>query len=193
METSTTHDVVMETHHTHYKNMASALKNLSKYDEKKLPSAKEMTFGIVVADWNDHITHALYEGTFETLTKHGASPENIETIQVPGAFELPSGAAMLAAKHSLDAVICLGCVITGETTHNVYINHAVATGLTNLSIASGKPFIFGLLTPNTEEQALDRAGGKYGNKGVEAAVTAIRMAGLKKELGERKQRIGFGG
>ncbi len=177
----------------HTKNMASALKNLSKYDEKKLPSAKEMSFGIVVADWNEHITHALYEGAYETLTKQGALPENIQTIQVPGAFELPSGAAMLAAKHSLDAVICLGCVITGETTHNVYINHAVATGLTNLSIASGKPFIFGLLTPNTEEQALDRAGGKYGNKGVEAAVTAIRMAGLKKELGERKQRIGFGG
>jgi len=172
--------------------MASALKNLSTYDEKDLSSAKELKFGIVVSDWNKNITHTLYEGAFDTLLKHGALEENIQTIQVPGAFELTSGAAMLASKHTLDAVICLGCVITGETTHNVYINQAVATGLTNLGIATGKPFIFGLLTPNTEQQALDRAGGKYGNKGVEAAVTAIRMAAIKKEVGEPKKRIGFG-
>ena len=126
------------------------------------------------------------------MIKHGAKEENIQTIQVPGAFELTSGAAMLASKHTLDAVICLGCVITGETTHNVYINQAVANGLTNLGIATGKSFIFGLLTPDTEQQALDRAGGKYGNKGVEAAVTAIRMAAIKKEVAEPKKRIGFG-
>ena len=172
--------------------MASALKNLSKYDESKLPSAKEMTFGIVVADWNEHITHALYEGAYDTLIKHGAKAKNIQTIQVPGAFELPSGAAMLAGKHQLDAVICLGCVIKGETSHNEYINQSVGIGLTNLSIASGKPFIFGLLTPNNEQQALDRAGGKYGNKGVEAAVTAIRMVSVKQNLGETKKKIGFG-
>ncbi|MEM1120782.1 MAG: 6,7-dimethyl-8-ribityllumazine synthase, partial [Bacteroidota bacterium] len=109
----------------------------------------------------------------------------------PGAFELPGGAAMLAGKHKLDAVICLGCVIKGETSHNEYINQSVGMGLTNLSIASGKPFIFGLLTPNNEQQALERAGGKHGNKGVEAAVTAIRMAALKQDLGEAKKRIGF--
>jgi len=172
--------------------MASALKNLSTYDENNLASAEELTFGIVVSDWNDHITHALYEGAYDTLLKHGAKATNIQTIQVPGAFELTSGAAILASKHSLDAVICLGCVITGETTHNVYINQAVATGLTNLGIATGKPFIFGLLTPDTEQQALDRAGGKYGNKGVEAAVTAIRMATIKKDIVEPKHRIGFG-
>lgn len=172
--------------------MASALKNLSKYDESKLESAKELSFGIVVADWNEHITHALYEGCYDTLIKHGAEADNIQTMQVPGAFELTGGAAMLAAKHQLDAVICLGCVIKGETSHNEYINQSVGMGLTNLSIATAKPFIFGLLTPNNEQQALDRAGGKYGNKGVEAAVTAIRMAVLKQNLKESKKKIGFG-
>ena len=172
--------------------MSSALKNLSKYDEPQLTSAGEMTFGIVLSDWNAPITHSLYEGCYNTLIKHGAKKENIHTIQVPGAFELTVGGAMLAAKHQLDAVICLGCVIKGETSHNEYINQSVAMGLTNLSIATGKPFIFGLLTPNNEQQALDRAGGKYGNKGVEAAVTAIRMADLKQNLGKSKKTIGFG-
>jgi 6,7-dimethyl-8-ribityllumazine synthase len=98
---------------------------------------------------------------------------------------------MMIDKHKLDAVICLGCVIKGETSHNEYINQAVASGLTNLSMVYGKPFIFGVLTPNTEEQARDRAGGKHGNKGVEAAVTAIRMAALKDSLKAGQSRIGF--
>ena len=171
--------------------MSSALKNLSVYDESALPSAAEMSFGIVVADWNAHITHALYEGCFDTLVKHGANAEKIHTMQVPGAFELSVGARILNGKHNPDALICLGCVIKGETNHNEYINQAVATGLTNMSIASGKPFVFGVLTPNDEQQALDRAGGKYGNKGVEAAVTAIRMAALKKDVVEGRKKIGF--
>ena len=171
--------------------MASALKNLSSYDEKNLASAESFNFGIVVADWNKEITHALYQACYDALVKHGAKEENIHTAQVPGAFELPVGAKIIAGQHSLDAVICIGCVIQGETSHNEYINHAVATGLTNLSIASGKPFIFGLLTPNDEQQAKDRSGGKYGNKGVEAAVTAIRMAALKQEMKEGKTKIGF--
>jgi len=171
--------------------MASALKNLSTYDADQLPSAAEMIFGIVVADWNAHITHALYTACFDTLVQHGALPENIYTMQVPGSFELPAGARMLAGRHNPDAVICLGCVIKGETNHNEYINQAVATGLTNLSIASGRAFIFSVLTPNDEQQALDRAGGQYGNKGVEAAVTAIRMAALKREGKEGKKPIGF--
>ncbi|HMO38955.1 MAG TPA: 6,7-dimethyl-8-ribityllumazine synthase [Saprospiraceae bacterium] len=170
--------------------MASALKNLSAYDESSLPSADGMRFGIVVAEWNARITHALYEGCYDTLLKHGAQASDIYTVQVPGSFELPAGARLLAGKQKLDAVICLGCVIKGETSHNEYINHAVATGLTNLSIASGQPFIFGVLTPDNEAQALDRAGGKHGNKGVEAATTAIRMAALKKELTD-KTKIGF--
>lgn len=170
--------------------MASALKNLSSYDENTIPSAENMSFGIVVAEWNAEITHALYEGCFDTLTKHGVKEENIHTIQVPGSFELPTGARLMAVKYKLDAVICLGCVIKGETKHDEYISNAVAMGLTNLSLASGQPFIFGVLTPNNEEQARDRAGGKHGNKGVEAAVSAIRMAALRKEMSV-KTKIGF--
>ena len=173
--------------------MASALKNLSSYDENTIPSAAEMRFGIVVAEWNAHITHALYEGCYDTLLKHGAQPENIHTIQVPGSFELPAGARLLSGQHILDTVICLGCVIRGETAHNEYINHSVANGLVQLSITTGRPHIFGILTPNDEHQALDRAGGKHGNKGVEAAVTAIRMAALKmgKNTETSKRTIGF--
>lgn len=172
--------------------MASALQNLSTYDENNVPAADELKFGIVVSDWNKDITHTLYEGCYESLIKHGAQAENIYTVQVPGTFELPSGARILAGREKVDAVICLGCVIKGETDHDVYINTAVAQGLVNLSIASGKPYIFGVLTPNTHEQAKDRAGGKYGNKGVEAAITAIRMAALAKEkkVGS-KSGIGF--
>lgn len=173
--------------------MASALKNLSDYDENNVPDASELSFGIVVSDWNKDITHTLYEGCFDALLKHGAKEDNIKTMQVPGTFELPSGARILAGQEKLDAVICLGCVIKGETDHDKYINNAVAQGLINLSIASGKPYIFGVLTPNTHEQAVERAGGKYGNKGVEAAITAIRMAAIAKagKVGS-KGSIGFG-
>ncbi|MFN0014422.1 MAG: 6,7-dimethyl-8-ribityllumazine synthase [Saprospiraceae bacterium] len=171
--------------------MASALKNLSKYDSESVPSAAEMSFGIVVAEWNAHITHALYEGCYDTLILHGAKSDNIHTVQVPGSFELPAGARILNGQKNLDAVICLGCVIKGETNHNEYISQAVAQGLVHLSLASGKPFVFGVLTPNDEQQALDRAGGKHGNKGVEAAVTAIRMAALKRGTTEGKKKIGF--
>ncbi len=171
--------------------MASALKNLSKYNDKTLPSAEKMAFGIVVSEWNSKITHALYEACFDTLVKHGAKPEKIFTEQVPGTFELPAGAKLLASAEKVDAVICLGCVIKGETSHNEYINQAVATGLVQLSVLLNKPFIFGVLTPNNEQQALERAGGKHGNKGVEAAVTAIRMAALRIKYSKVKQQIGF--
>lgn len=171
--------------------MASALKNLSEYDENSVPNAEAMSFGIVVSEWNTVITHALYEGCYDTLIKHGVSPEKIYTLQVPGAFELPTGARLLSSRHSPDAVICLGCVIRGETNHHEYINQAVATGLMNMSIASGRPFIFGLLTPNDQQQAVERAGGIHGNKGIEAAITAIRMADLKKEGSSTKRKIGF--
>ncbi len=171
--------------------MASALKNLSDYDEKNIPSAEDMIFGIVVAEWNKDITHALYEGAYNTLIKHGADPEKIHTIQVPGSYELPIGAKLLIKTKKADAVISLGCVIKGETTHNEYINRSVASALMQLSLATNVPCIFGLLTPNDEQQAKDRAGGKHGNKGVEAAVTAIRMVALDKEMSETKRTIGF--
>lgn len=172
--------------------MASALKNLSDYDASTLPNAQDMTFGIVVSEWNKEITHTLYEGCYDSLIEHGAKKDQIHTIQVPGSFELTAGARLLAGRYNCDAVICLGCVIKGETSHNEYINQSVAQGLTNLSIASGRPFIFGLLTPNTMKQAQERAGGKHGNKGVEAAVTAIRMAQIRIDLKQSgKSKIGF--
>ncbi len=171
--------------------MASALKNLSTYNTDNMPSASDMKFGIVVSEWNTEITHALYEACFDTLIKHGAKEENIHTIQVPGTFELPVGARILYGSKKADAIICLGCVIKGETSHNEYINNAVANGLTQLSIALSIPFIFGVLTPNDEQQAKDRAGGKYGNKGVEAATTAIRMVNINKQPDFTKSKIGF--
>ena len=173
--------------------MATSNQNLSSYDEDNIPDAAKFTFGIVVAEWNREITHVLYDGCHETLLKHGAKEENIHTVQVPGTFELPAAGRILAGREKLDAVICLGCVIKGETKHDEYINNAVSQGLVNLSIATGRPFIFGVLTPNTHEQALDRAGGKHGNKGIEAAVTGIRMAALYREKPAGKKTIGFGG
>lgn len=156
-----------------------------------MPPASGMHFGIVVAEWNHEITNALYEGCYETLRKHGTHPDHIHVAQVPGSFELTVGARLMLQHKQVDAVICLGCVIKGETNHNEYISHAVAMGLTNLGLTSGKPCIFGVLTPNDEEQARARAGGEFGNKGVEAATTAIRMVALAKSLGKGKTPIGF--
>lgn len=172
--------------------MASQFKNLSDYNDDNLPSAENLRFGIVLSEWNQEITHALYEGCIETLEKHGAKADQIHLMQVPGAFELTLGARLCLSKHKVDAVICIGCVIQGETKHNDYINHAVASGLTSLSMATSTPCIYGVLTPNDMAQAKARAGGKHGNKGVEAAVTAIRMAALKKEATNTKGSIGFG-
>jgi 6,7-dimethyl-8-ribityllumazine synthase len=170
--------------------MASHLQNLSMYDAETVPSAEPMHFGIVVADWNAEITHALYQGCFDTLVKHGAQTDRIHTAQVPGTFELPVGAKILNGKHRIDALICIGCVIKGETKHDEYISNAVATGLMHLGLALSKPVIFGVLTPNSQEQAIERAGGKHGNKGVEAAVTAIRMVALQSGT-VGKKKIGF--
>ena len=138
-----------------------------------------MKFGIVWAEWNHHITNALKEGAYQTLIKYGATEANIVTKTVPGAFELTLGGQYMAEFGNVDAIICLGCVIQGDTKHFDFICDAVAKGITDLNIKYNKPFIFGVLTTNTEEQALDRVGGKHGNKGDEAAVTAIKMLGLK--------------
>lgn len=171
--------------------MASALKNLSVYDASNIPDASGFKFGIVVSEWNASITHALYQGCIDTLRLHGVKEEHVRTLQVPGSFELPVGAKLLLANDKYDGVICLGCVIKGETQHDEYINSAVAHGLTNLSVLSGIPCIFGVLTPNNESQALERAGGVHGNKGVEAAITAIRMAAIKAGFSTKKTRIGY--
>jgi 6,7-dimethyl-8-ribityllumazine synthase len=158
--------------------MASAEKNLSEFSVNDLPDVSKKRFGIVVAEWNSEVTEALYAGAFETLLNNGVEPENIEKASVPGSYELSFGAQKMAQKADIDAVICIGCVIQGETKHNDYINHAVAQGLTNVSLKYDKPVIFGVLTPNNQQQAIDRAGGKHGNKGDEAAITAIKMLGL---------------
>jgi len=156
-----------------------ATKDLSQYDSSSVSSAMQMRFGIVVAEWNPEVTMALAEGAVNTLKKHGASSENIVLKFVPGSFELPLGAQFLAEYENVDAVIVLGCVIQGETRHFDYICEGVTQGVKDLNLKYNKPFIFGLLTTSNQQQALDRAGGKHGNKGDEAAVTAIKMVHLK--------------
>jgi 6,7-dimethyl-8-ribityllumazine synthase len=158
--------------------MSSALKNLSDFTTEHLPDVSGKTFAIVVSEWNTEVTHALYKGAYDTLLRFGAKEENIISAKVPGSFELSLGAQKMAQKSSIDAVICLGCVIQGETRHFDFICQAVADGITNVSLKYDKPVIFGVLTPNSQEQAMDRAGGKHGNKGDEAAITAIKMLGI---------------
>lgn len=171
--------------------MSTKLKNLSQSADNNIPNASNMSFGIVVATWNTEITESLYRGCYETLIANGAKDSDIFTARVPGSFELPIGARLLDAKKAPDAIICLGCVIKGDTDHNEYINHAVANGLTQLSLLRSKPFIFGLLTTQNEQQAVDRAGGKHGNKGVEAANTAILMIHMSKSISAEKKKIGY--
>ena len=173
------------------KIMASELKNLSTFEGTEIPNAEKMKFGIVWAEWNHTITHALMQGAYDTLIKYGAKSENITTKTVPGAFELTLGAQYLAELSQVDAVICIGCVIQGDTKHFDFICDAVAKGITNLNIKFSMPFIFGVLTVNTQEQAQDRTGGKHGNKGDEAAVTAIKMLDLKNSFESNKTKIGF--
>lgn len=162
--------------------MATYLKNLSDFSGSEIPLAAPYRFGIVVAEWNAEITNALYQGAYSSLMANGALAENIETYPVPGSFELTSGADILLKTGRFDAVICLGCVIQGETRHFDFICNAVANGISNVSIKYSKPVIFGVLTTDNQQQAIDRAGGKHGNKGDEAAFTAIKMADLAKTL-----------
>ncbi len=158
--------------------MASSLKNLSDYDPAVIPDGSSMKFGIVVSEWNEAITSALLEGALSTLKKHGVKSENISVRTVPGTFELSFGARIVAEKFSPNAVICIGCVIQGETPHFDYICQGVTHGITELNLDYDIPFIFGVLTTLNLQQAEDRSGGKHGNKGDEAAITALKMAAL---------------
>ena len=158
--------------------MASSLKSLSEYTSKNITDISNSKFAIVVSEWNEEVTESLYNGAFETLIAQGALAENIIRKDVPGSFELSLGAQKMAENKDIDAVICIGCVIQGETKHFDFICSAVANGITSVSLKFNKPVIFGVLTPNTQKQALDRAGGKHGNKGDEAAITAIKMLSL---------------
>lgn len=159
-----------------------ATTNLSVYDPEKVPSAKEMKFGIVVAEWNPEVTLKLLEGAKNTLLKHGAKEKDIIQKFVPGSFELTLGGQFFGEYADVDAVICLGCVIQGETRHFDYICQSVTHGITELNMNYNIPFVFGVLTTANQQQALERAGGKHGNKGDEAAITAIKMAALQAEM-----------
>ena len=133
----------------------------------------------MVSDYHNNITYALRNGAIATLKQYGIREKNIFVELAPGAYELPLAAKWLYEKKKLDAVLALGCVIKGDTAHDIYINTAVSQALMNLSLKTGTPFLFGVITPNTLQQAKDRAGGKHGNKGVECAVAALKMLELK--------------
>ena len=162
--------------------MATNLKNLSNYDKNSIPNAQNMIFGIVVSEWNEQITESLREGAINCLLENGAKIENITIKHVPGSFELTLGAQLLLENTDADAVLCLGCVIQGETRHFDFICNAVAKGIMKLNSDYNTPVIFGVLTTNTIEQAKDRSGGKHGNKGTEAAISAIKMIALQQEI-----------
>ena len=157
------------------------------FNTSDLPDGSGLTIGIVTAEWNHEITGELLAGALRVLTKSGCSTE---LMSVPGTFELTSGAGILASRHKLDAVICFGCVIKGETPHFDYICQSVTQGLTILNAAGTLPFVFGVLTTLDHQQALERIGGKHGHKGEEAAVTALKMAALKKHY-NTKGSVGF--
>jgi 6,7-dimethyl-8-ribityllumazine synthase len=160
--------------------MATTNNNLSDFNKDSLPNSSNMKIGIVVSKWNNKITDGLYNGAFTTLIQSGVSENNIEKIEVPGSFELIFGAKVLSRK-DVDVIICLGSVIQGETKHFDYVCQAVSNGIKDLNISLNIPVIFGVLTDNTMEQAVNRSGGKHGNKGVEAAVTAIKMVHLNQQ------------
>ncbi|MCD7973469.1 MAG: 6,7-dimethyl-8-ribityllumazine synthase [Candidatus Azobacteroides sp.] len=155
-----------------------ATTNLSAYNPENIPDAGNKKFGIIVSEWNNKITGALLSGAKTTLLKHGVKEENILIQYVPGSFELTFGAKAMAEQESVDAIITLGCVIRGGTPHFEYVCQGVTQGITALNIQYKIPFIFGLLTTDNEQQALDRAGGIHGNKGDEAAITAIKMTNI---------------
>jgi 6,7-dimethyl-8-ribityllumazine synthase len=156
-----------------------ATTNLSAYDKASIPNGKQFRFGIVVSEWNDNITQGLLEGAKSTLLEHNVQPDNILVWDVPGSYELIYGSKQMIAQN-VDAVIAIGSVIQGETKHFDFVCDAVAQGIKDLNVTTDTPVIFCVLTDNTMQQAIDRSGGKHGNKGVEAAVAALKMATLRK-------------
>lgn len=161
--------------------MATSNKNLSTYDKASIPNAKNFRFGIVVSEWNPAITEGLYNGALNSLQDCGALKEHIVRWNVPGSFELVYGCKRMQEYHGdLDAIIAIGSVIQGETKHFDFVCEAVSQGIKDLNIQSDIPVVFCVLTDNNMQQAVDRSGGKHGNKGTEAAIAAIKMAELRK-------------
>ena len=162
--------------------MATKNTNLSAYDKNTIPNAKDFRFGIVVSEWNHDITEGMFQGAFDALKDCGAINENIVRWNVPGSFELIYGCKRMTQSFDmLDAVIAIGSVIQGETKHFDYVCEGMSQGIKDLNVQGNIPVIFCVLTDNTMQQAIDRSGGKHGNKGTEAAIAAIKMAQLRKD------------
>ena len=155
-----------------------ATTNLSHYDKTIIPNAKDFRFGIVVSEWNPDITENLQKGAIETLLECGARQENIISWVVPGSFELVYGCKKMLETLQLDAIIAIGNVIQGETKHFDFVCNGVTQGIVDLNVKYSTPIIFCVLTDNSKQQSIDRSGGKFGNKGIESAVAAIKMASL---------------
>ena len=157
--------------------MSTENSNLSNFDSSTVPSGDSLTIGLVVSKWNEKITESLFNGAYTTLTEFGVKANNIKRIDVPGSFELVFGSKkMIQAK--VDVVIAIGCVIKGETKHFDYICQSVSKGIVDLNINFDTPVVFCVLTDNNMQQSIDRSGGAHGNKGVEAAITALKLANL---------------
>jgi len=159
--------------------MSTQKRNLSDNQLDNYPNAKSWKIGVLTAEWNPEVTHSLRDGAVKLLKANGVDAKHIVLQDVPGSFELIHGAKIMAETGKFDAVICFGCIIQGETRHFDFIAQGVTQGIADLNIKYNIPFVFGVLTTNDQQQALDRAGGKYGNKGDEAAAAALKMIQLK--------------
>ena len=167
-----------------------ATTNLSYYDKDTIPNAKSFRFGIVISEWNAEITKNLQKGAVETLLDCGAAKKNILSWEVPGSFELVYGCKKMVQSQQVDAIIAIGNVIQGETKHFDFVCTGVTQGIVDLNIKYDVPIIFCVLTDNTKQQSIDRSGGKLGNKGIECAIAAIKMAAIK-NIDITKESIGF--
>jgi 6,7-dimethyl-8-ribityllumazine synthase len=159
--------------------MATAAHHLSEHDPSSVPSGAGRRFALVISEWNRSITDALRAGARDTLLRYGVAPGDIEEVWVPGSFELASGAQYLLERGGLSGIICLGSVVRGETPHFDFVCHGTTQGIMEVGLKYGRPVIFGVLTDDTMEQALDRSGGRHGNKGIDCAVAVLKMAELR--------------
>ncbi|NND77914.1 MAG: 6,7-dimethyl-8-ribityllumazine synthase [Flavobacteriales bacterium] len=171
--------------------MSTKDRESSSFEKSKLSEIDEQKIGIAVSEWNKDITSGLLEGAMEVLKSAGILSENIFVEYVPGSYELPLGAQFLLEYRMVDAVICLGCVIRGETAHFDFVCEACSQGVKDVGLKYNVPVMFGVLTDDNKEQSLARSGGKLGNKGAEAANAALEMLSLKQKLAKPKGKVGF--
>jgi len=162
--------------------VATSLKNLSAYDKNTIPNGADFQIGIVVSEWNDHITGKLLEGALQALKDNGVTEQNICIHHVPGTFELPLGAQWMLETSNMDGVLAIGVVIQGETRHFDFVCGGATQGIMDVMLKCDRPISFCVLTDNTEQQSLDRAGGKYGNKGIDCAIALLKMIAFRRSL-----------